>query len=184
MLRSEVHKFIVRTVTATVIDQGQLSRYSNGLRAGRLGFDYRQGQEIILYSTVSRLALDTTYASYPMSTGVALTGMMKSGREFNHLRPSSAEVKYCEPIFQLPHISSWRGAWLIEQREKFTFIPLSLGSPVRTAAFQLYFCAWCVKRNKMSVARGIPKMMRPIIKAIRPAWLLHTMTAVCHRNRS
>jgi hypothetical protein len=79
MLRSEVHKFIVPTVFATVIDQGQLRRYSDGLRAGRLGFDYRQGQEIFLYSTVSKLALDTIYASYPMGSEGLFVGDNDAG---------------------------------------------------------------------------------------------------------
>jgi hypothetical protein len=39
---------------------GQLSRYSDELRAGRLGFDSRKGQEIPLHYTASRPALKHT----------------------------------------------------------------------------------------------------------------------------
>jgi hypothetical protein len=41
----------------------QLSRYSDGLWSGRLVFDYRQVQEIILYFTQSRPALGPTESS-------------------------------------------------------------------------------------------------------------------------
>jgi hypothetical protein len=40
-------------MTAT-LQNAKLSRYSDGLRAERLGFDSRQGQEIVLSSTASR----------------------------------------------------------------------------------------------------------------------------------
>jgi hypothetical protein len=36
---------------------GRLSRYSDGLRAGRPELYFRQGQEIFLYYTAPRLAL-------------------------------------------------------------------------------------------------------------------------------
>jgi hypothetical protein len=38
-------------------EQTQLSRYSDELPAGRLGFDSPQGQEIFLFSTVFKPAL-------------------------------------------------------------------------------------------------------------------------------
>jgi hypothetical protein len=48
---------IVRAITAGMsVD----SRYNDGLRAGRPGFDSRQGREILLFSTVSRPALGPT----------------------------------------------------------------------------------------------------------------------------
>jgi hypothetical protein len=37
----------------------------------------------------------------------------------NHSSPSSAEVKNCGAIPPLPHMSSWRGAWLIKHRDNF-----------------------------------------------------------------
>jgi hypothetical protein len=47
-------------VRRSVYEQGQLGRCSDGLRAGRLGFYSRKGQEIFLYSAVSGPALGPT----------------------------------------------------------------------------------------------------------------------------
>jgi hypothetical protein len=41
-------------------NRDSFGRYSKGSRAGRPGFDYRQGKEIFLFSTASRLALGLT----------------------------------------------------------------------------------------------------------------------------
>jgi hypothetical protein len=43
----------------------ELTQYSDGLRAGRLGIDSRQGQKNFLYYTTS----EAHPASYPMGTG-------------------------------------------------------------------------------------------------------------------
>jgi hypothetical protein len=86
-----------------------LCRYRDGLRAGRPGFNSRQGQEIFyspqrpgqLWGPPSLLSNGVPEASSP--------GVWQ-GQEADHSPPSSAEVNNGEAISSLPHMSSWRGA--------------------------------------------------------------------------
>jgi hypothetical protein len=60
------HQRGVRTIlTETRYEQGQRSRYSDGLRAGRPALDSRQGQKICLYATASRPVLVPTEPPVP-----------------------------------------------------------------------------------------------------------------------
>jgi hypothetical protein len=68
----------------------KLSLCSDGLRAGRLGFDSRQGQEISLFSTTSRLALGPTKSPIQWVPGVR-----QPRRTSDQSPPSSAKVKNC-----------------------------------------------------------------------------------------
>jgi hypothetical protein len=79
------------------MELGEFSQYSNGLQAGQLGFNSQQGQEIFLYSAVSRLALRPTQR------------VKRRVREADHSPPSSDEAKNRDatPLFPL---SSLRGA--------------------------------------------------------------------------
>jgi hypothetical protein len=86
----------------------QLSRYSDGLRVGRPGFDSRQGQGIFLLSTASRLALGPTRPHRKWVPGL-FHGVKRQRREADHSPPPSTEVKNIEAISPLPHMSSWRG---------------------------------------------------------------------------
>jgi hypothetical protein len=54
-------EFIISLITRFNKDEpGYLSRYSDGIWAGRMGFDSRQVQEHFLFSTVSRPARGPT----------------------------------------------------------------------------------------------------------------------------
>jgi hypothetical protein len=83
------------------------------LRAGRAGFDSRQGLEIFLFATVSRPALGPTQPSIQWVPGALSLGVKRLGREADHSSPSNAEVKKAW-IYTLhsPKMSSWRGAYL------------------------------------------------------------------------
>jgi hypothetical protein len=100
---------------------GQFSRYSDGLRAGRPGFNSRQGQEIFLYSIVSTPALRLTQPPIHWAPGAISPGVKRPGREVHQSSPSSAEVKYGGTIPLFPNTSSRRGAWLIKHKDNFTF---------------------------------------------------------------
>jgi hypothetical protein len=80
---------------------GNLSRYSDGLRAERLVLDSRQGQDIFFFSAASRLALGPTQP--PIQWVPVVKG---PGREANHSPPSSVEVKNGGAIPPLPHMPS------------------------------------------------------------------------------
>jgi hypothetical protein len=82
----------------------QLSRYSDGLRARRPGFDSQKRQVFSLLHSV-QTGSGAHPASYPMCTGVK-----RLGREADHLNPSSAEVKNGGAIPPFPHMSSWHSA--------------------------------------------------------------------------
>jgi hypothetical protein len=59
--------------------------------------------------------------------------LKRPGRETNHSPPSSGEVKNGGAVPPLRHMSSWRGAQLIEQRDS---LPLPL--PVIEYPYQTY----------------------------------------------
>jgi hypothetical protein len=63
---------------------GQFSRYSDVLRAGRPGFDSRQGQEIVLCSTASRPALWPTQPPIQLAPGALYLALKWRGREAYH----------------------------------------------------------------------------------------------------
>jgi hypothetical protein len=79
---------------ATTSEPVELSRYNDGLRAGRTGFDSQQGQEIFLYSAASHLALGPTQLPLQWVPGALSSGVKRpGGREYDHSPQSSAEVR-------------------------------------------------------------------------------------------
>jgi hypothetical protein len=88
---------------------GYLSWYSDGLRAGRLGFDSRHGK-ISLFSIASRPALESTQPPIQWVPGAIPTELKRLGLEADHSPPSSAEVKNGGSIPPLHHITSWHSA--------------------------------------------------------------------------
>jgi hypothetical protein len=74
-------------------------------RAGRPGFDSRQGK-IFLFPTASRPALRPTQ----WVSGEISPGAKRLGREADHSPPSSAEVKNGGAMPSLPHTSSSHSA--------------------------------------------------------------------------
>jgi hypothetical protein len=63
------------------------------LRAGQPGFDSWQEQGCFLLATASRPALGTTQPPIQWIQRALSLGVNQSGREADHLPPSSAEVK-------------------------------------------------------------------------------------------
>jgi len=83
------------------------------LRAGRPGFDSRQGQGISLFATTSILALRPTQPPIQWVTGAISPWVKRPGREADHSSPSTVEIKMSGAILSVPHMSSPRGASLI-----------------------------------------------------------------------
>jgi hypothetical protein len=81
--------------------------YFSGARAGRPGFNSRQGQEIFLYSTASRPALGLTQPPVQWMPGALSPGVKLPGREADPSPPSNTEVKNGGAIPLLFHMSSW-----------------------------------------------------------------------------
>jgi hypothetical protein len=61
------------------MEAGWFSQYIDGLQAGLSGFVSRQGQDILVYSTVSRPALAPYPASYPVGIEVSFLGSRAAG---------------------------------------------------------------------------------------------------------
>jgi hypothetical protein len=80
---------------------GYLGRYSDGLWARRPGFDSRQGQEIFLYSTLSRPALGSTQPPIQWVLRARSSTVKWPGREADHLHPSGARFKKGGAILSL-----------------------------------------------------------------------------------
>jgi hypothetical protein len=92
-------------------------RHSDGLWAGRPGFDSRQGHEILPYSTASRPALGPTQAPIQWAPGALSSGVKRPRHESDHSPTSNAEVKNGGAILPLPHTSSCHSAYLIKHRD-------------------------------------------------------------------
>jgi hypothetical protein len=105
-----------------------LRQYSDELRTGRPGFDFRQRQQIFLFSTASRPVLGTTHSPLQWVLGFLSPGVKRPGREIVHSPPSSAEVKNCGAIPAL--LIRLRGVVLNE---------LSVGTTLLLHYLQNYF---------------------------------------------
>jgi hypothetical protein len=87
---------------------------------GVLGFDSRQGLGIFLFATASRTALWSTQPPIQWVPGDLSFGVKRTGREADHPRPTSAEVKeWVELYLHSPNTPSWRGAQL-KHKDNFT----------------------------------------------------------------
>jgi hypothetical protein len=64
-----------------------------GWTIGFLGFDFRRGLGISLFTTASRTALGPTQPPIQWVPGALSLGVKRMGREADHLPPSSAEAK-------------------------------------------------------------------------------------------
>jgi hypothetical protein len=95
-------------ISFLLVGVGIAQSYSDGLRARWSRFDSQQGQEIILFSKVSRPALEPSIRV----PGALSTGVKQHGREADHSLPSSAEVKNGGALHPLSHTSSWRKIYL------------------------------------------------------------------------
>jgi hypothetical protein len=79
-----LHTFLTSALRRRDSSVGIVTR----LRAGRSGFDFRQGLGILLFSTAFRPALEPTQPPIQWVPGVN-----RPGREADHSPPCSAEVK-------------------------------------------------------------------------------------------
>jgi hypothetical protein len=86
------------------MELGQLSRYSNGQRVGRPGFDSRQCKNF-LFSTASRPALEPNHLSTQRVPGALSFRVRWQGCEADQSASTSAEVKNNGAIHPLPHTS-------------------------------------------------------------------------------
>jgi hypothetical protein len=88
---------------------------------GVVGFDFRWGLGIFLFTTVSRTALGPTQPPIQWVPGALYLVVKRPGREADHSPPSSAEVKErVELYLHYYNTPRWRGAQL-KNRDNFTF---------------------------------------------------------------
>jgi hypothetical protein len=87
---------------------------------GVLGFDFRRGLRIFLFTTASRTALRPIKPPIQWVPGAVSLGVKRRGREADHSPPSSAEVKNAWSLPPLPQYAFM--AWcLVKHRDNFTF---------------------------------------------------------------
>jgi hypothetical protein len=87
------------------------SALATGWTIGVLGFDFRRGLGIFLFTTASRTVLGLTHPPIQWVPGVIYLGVKRPGREADHSPPFSAEVKECMELYlHSPNTPSWRGA--------------------------------------------------------------------------
>jgi len=84
-------QFTFRTFSFLFLHEPQLTG-CYGLE-GILGFDFRRGLEIFLFTAASRTALGPTQSPIQCVKGALFLGVKKPGREVGHSPSSSAEVK-------------------------------------------------------------------------------------------
>jgi hypothetical protein len=120
-------------------------RKVTGWTIGVLGFDSRQGTGIFLFTTASRTALGSTQPSIQWVPGALSLGAKRPGREADHPRLSSAEVKeWVELYLHSPNTPSWLGSQLKEKhRDKFTFDLTLERFPTEIILLSLSFCCCC-----------------------------------------
>jgi hypothetical protein len=86
-------------------------RWATVWTIGVLGFDFRRGLGIFLFTTAFRTALGPTQPPIQWVTGALYLGVKRPGREADHSHPSSAEVKECVELYlHSPSTPSWRAA--------------------------------------------------------------------------
>jgi hypothetical protein len=82
--------------------------FSNSWTIGFLGFDFRQGLGIFIFTTASKTALGPTQPPMQWVPGALSLGIKRPGREADHSTPSSAEVKECVELYlHSPNTPSW-----------------------------------------------------------------------------
>jgi hypothetical protein len=84
--------------------------WAMGWTIGVLGFDFRRGFEIFLFTTAFKTVLGPTQPPIKWVPGALSLGVKRPGREADHSPPSSAEVKNAWNYTSTPNTSSWRGA--------------------------------------------------------------------------
>jgi hypothetical protein len=97
-------------ISLLIFDPEYLSRYSDGLLAGRTGFSSQQEQDFFLQSAASRPVLKSDQPLIQIVPRALSPGVNRPGRKTDHSPPSSTDVKNDGAIPPLPHTSSWRGA--------------------------------------------------------------------------
>jgi hypothetical protein len=111
--KSTYHLGVTRTFSSSAFE----SRFppssvgkATMLRAGRQGFDSRQGLRNVLFATASRPALGPTQPPIQWVPGAFTLRVKRPGREADHSPPSSVEIKNACMYTSTPNTSSWHGA--------------------------------------------------------------------------
>jgi hypothetical protein len=90
------------------------------IRAGRPRFGCRQGQEVFLFPTASRPALEPTQPPIQCVPGPTSPGGggKRPWSEADHLPQIALMLRIRGAIYPLPHTRSWRGALCFEMGGK------------------------------------------------------------------
>jgi hypothetical protein len=101
-----------------------MQRWATGWTIGVLGFDSRRGLGILLFTSLSRTALEPIQPPIQWIQWALSLGVKWPGCEADHSPPSTAEVKECVELYlHSPNTPLWHGAQL-KHRDNFTFCVL------------------------------------------------------------
>jgi hypothetical protein len=93
---------------------------------GVLGFDSRRGLGIFLLTTATRTVLRPIQSPIQWVPGALSLGLKRPGREADHSRSSSAEVKECVEQYLHSQYGVFMAWYLVKHSDNFTFISSSL----------------------------------------------------------
>jgi hypothetical protein len=99
---SKLHKKLGSELKLILFTCKQLSRYGDGLWAGRPGLNFRQGKEVCFYSTASRRALGSTQPPIQWIPWALSPGIKRPEREADHAPQSNAKSRTVELCLHSP----------------------------------------------------------------------------------
>jgi hypothetical protein len=85
--------FSIIKINLKSVNTMSVERWAADWMIGVLGFDFRRGLGIFLFTTASRTALVPNQPPIQWVPGALCLGAERPGRETDHSPPSSAEVK-------------------------------------------------------------------------------------------
>jgi hypothetical protein len=132
-----------------------------GWTIGVLGFDFRRGLGIFLFTTVSRTALWPTQPLIQWVPGALSLGVKRPGGEADHSHPSSTEVKNEWSYTFTPQYVFM--AWcLVKHRDNFTFTILPLSALIQYLDIHHYEAPSCTTTSHQKNCNGYYRFRRSL----------------------
>jgi hypothetical protein len=116
---SSEFKHIELFTSNTICGGSQLSQ-AMGWTTKESGYDSQYGQDIFLFSMMSKPVLGPTQPLKQWTVADVSLKVKQQEREADHSPPSSGNVKNGGAITSFPQASSWHGASLIKPWDNFT----------------------------------------------------------------
>jgi hypothetical protein len=116
--RIKYHRSRLQELDCTKDKRGPVERRATSWTAG---VRFPAGVSDFYLLNRAQTSFEANLVSIQWLSGPLFPGAKRSEREPDHSSLSSVDVLNNGAIPSLPHMSSWRGVYLIKQRDKFTF---------------------------------------------------------------